>query len=142
MTPIQTNIPLNSLSAKPSDLQAPDGDLALSLNIINEGAGLRPIVPPATLFSIPPGASVSLFLPDAETKLFCIWKQSDHQTVISFADYNGDPLPGIESIAVSDQIKQIHQLGLLLNGNSTIHIKLSFWLLIMCKISIIFADRI
>lgn len=47
-----TEIPLKGYTAVPSDYNAPDGDLAHSLNLINEDGALRPIFPPSVLFSL------------------------------------------------------------------------------------------
>lgn len=49
---MNTNIRYNGLSAVPSDYEAPDGDLALSLNLIHEDGHLAPVVPPKSVLTL------------------------------------------------------------------------------------------
>ncbi len=46
-------IRFTSQTARPSDYDAPDGDLALSLNLLNEHANLETLRPPSRLFGLP-----------------------------------------------------------------------------------------
>lgn len=48
----------NGYTAKPSDYECPDGDLASAINCLPEGGGLQPILPPKVMFTLPEGRKV------------------------------------------------------------------------------------
>lgn len=52
---MNTEIKFNGFSAIPSDYEAPDGDLAASINLINEDGALHPILPPEVVGHVPSG---------------------------------------------------------------------------------------
>lgn len=52
------NIAFNGYTAVPSDYICPDGDLAVSMNLINEDGGVRPILPGVTKMQLPNGYNV------------------------------------------------------------------------------------
>ncbi len=51
-------IKFSGLSAVPSDYESPDGQLSLSLNLLNETGSLAPLFPPKVLFALDPGSEV------------------------------------------------------------------------------------
>lgn len=53
-----SEIKYGGFTAQPSDYSCPDGDLALSLNLINEDGALQPLQSPKTLFHIDKGSSL------------------------------------------------------------------------------------
>jgi len=55
---MEQNVKYNGLTVVPDDYQAPDGDLALSLNLLNEDGALRPLPQPVTQFSLGNGQQV------------------------------------------------------------------------------------
>lgn len=56
------NINLTGLSAVPSDYQCPDGELDISLNLLNEGSGLAPVLPPAPVFEMKNDSERPIFI--------------------------------------------------------------------------------
>ncbi len=55
---MNTDLHYNGYSARPSDYESPDGDLSMSLNLINEDSHLRPLMPPTEVLSLQPGEKV------------------------------------------------------------------------------------
>lgn len=53
---MEKNIKYNGYTARPSGHEAPDGDLDVSLNLLNEDGSLRPLSSPDKLLKIPDGA--------------------------------------------------------------------------------------
>ena len=49
---MNTELSYNGYSVQPSDYECPDGDLAMSLNLINEDNHLHPLLPPSTVLSL------------------------------------------------------------------------------------------
>ena len=53
------NIPLGGLANVPSEHDAPGGQLAAALNIINDDGAMRPIAPPTTVMQLDAGQRVA-----------------------------------------------------------------------------------
>lgn len=60
---MNTDIKYNGYTAQPSDYESPDGDLALSLNLINEDSHLNPIPQPGHVLTLQDGERL-LFIHD------------------------------------------------------------------------------
>jgi hypothetical protein len=65
------DIHYNGFSAVPSDYAAPDGDLAAAINIINDDGTLKPMLPPAKVFTAI--ANSSYFIHNVNGKRLYVW---------------------------------------------------------------------
>lgn len=79
-------IKYNGLTSVPSDYQSADGDLALSLNLINEDGALRPVMPPSVMFKVGVGERVVFIHKTATHTRYII---SDADGNCRFLDENG-----------------------------------------------------
>lgn len=91
-------IKYNALSANPSDYEAPDGDLALALNMINENGALSTLQQPGSLFSIPQGYKLlCLHKTNSFTHyIFCRFDKTEGAQLFWSDDSNPEILKSIE----------------------------------------------
>lgn len=108
-----SEITFTGLAGVPSDYNAADGQLAASVNLINEDGALRPIAPPTTVMQLDPGQRVT-----------CLHTTADYEHYIIFDDGAGTLLwcvkpagggkPTLSTLAVTADLdgspKTIHQV--------------------------------
>lgn len=87
-------IAYSGLSATPADYNAPDGDLALAINLIPEDGALRPVGSPRTKMILPSGNTVAFIHHTAAFTHYILYNEKSH--IMSFVDggsvaENGSP---------------------------------------------------
>jgi hypothetical protein len=92
-----------------SDLDCPDGDLSLSLNVINENNALRPIILPDILFSMAAGETLLYIHSTADYKNY-IYKTENSLKAFSFNNGIRNDFDFSESL-YGDTIRQIQSIG-------------------------------
>ena len=70
-------IKYNGFTETPSDYECPDGDLACVVNLVPEDGGVRPVAPPATLFTLPEGFYVAYIHQGTGYKHYIIRNEDD-----------------------------------------------------------------
>lgn len=69
-------------SALPSDYECQDGDLALSLNLLNENGSVGPLVQPIVKSELPAGAKILCLHSTADCRYFILLTPSETATAL------------------------------------------------------------
>lgn len=101
----QKEIKYTGITARPSDYDCQDGDLATIINMTNENGNIIPIIPPKTLFTLAEGQKV-LFI--HRTPNFCNYIV--HDTNTKSLCYFTDKTPAITGL-ISLEGKEINQVN-------------------------------
>lgn len=104
-------------SSRPSDYKSADGDLALSLNLINETGETTPIPQPVEQLPSIPGLTVySIHSIPSSLQFYIFYKESDNS--FSYAGVDGFKLSSVRSLAIFDNNVTVYSVTPL--GNTLI----------------------
>lgn len=97
-------------TARPSDYDSPDGDLALSLNLINEGQGLAPIADPKVIMKLGTKQTIAFI---HKTSLFTHYIICGPDNSVSYIDEksSGASLPLDENFRQNQVITHFNAVG-------------------------------
>ena len=109
-------------SALPSDYECQDGDLALSLNLLNENGSVGPLVQPIVKSELPAGAKILCLHSTADCRYFILLTPSETATALITA-FPEDPSRQSQSFSIDDEILSASPLGnlLLFTGRNSLH---------------------
>lgn len=92
-------IKYNGYTAVPSDYESPDGDLAASINLINEDGAVRPIIKPSVLLQLEPPLAPAIIHKTSEFLHFIIINQDNNNTYwLDSKSISSDGTPATNSI--------------------------------------------
>lgn len=113
--PLASDVMIKELQYKgyatePSDYECPDGQLATSLNLINEDNQLKPIFQPKTLFSLPDGYRAIRFHKVAQAKHLVLHNPTTG-TLAYLNDIDYTHMVEIETISPSIEVYKAEVMG-------------------------------
>ena len=115
------DIKYNGYTTQPSDYQCNDGDLAASINLINEDGNLTPIAQPQVIMSLPEGGShrVVFIHETASFKHYIIYQQQSHQ--LSWKNGTSGTLTDLGTVV--GQFSHVNAIGntIIVFSNSEMH---------------------
>lgn len=109
-------------SALPSDYECQDGDLALSLNLLNENGSLGPVSMPEVGFTLPAGAKVLCIHTVGTARNFILLTQNAPDSALITVLPN-DGSGTAQSFTIADEVLSATAIGnlLLFTGRSSLH---------------------
>lgn len=105
-------------TAQPADYSSPDGDLALSMNLIPENGALLPILPPSEVLSLSEGQSVVYIHKGSDYVNYIIKTTTNSQTTLTL---HNSSVP-ILTLQNSETIVDIQAIGNILVVSTSLHL--------------------
>lgn len=105
-------------TAQPADYSSPDGDIALSMNLIPENGALLPILPPSEVLSLSEGQSVVYIHKGSDYVNYIIKTTTNSQTTLTLRN-SSVPILTLQN---SETIVDIQAIGNILVVSTSLHL--------------------